>query len=870
MRKSTPDPLKRYREKRDFALTREPAPLIEKKGRGTAPAPTGKKISNTTRAGKKGGARFVVQKHAARRVHYDLRLELDGVLKSWAVTRGPSLVPETKRLAVRTEDHPLKYLDFEGVIPKGEYGGGTMIVWDQGRWTPEFDPQEGLEKGHLSFFLNGRRLKGQWHLVRMKPRKGERSENWLLIKAEDEFARAAGAPDILDEQSASVLTGREVAEVAAADDLRSDHKARAKVAATRKTALPDPARMRGAKRGMLPAFVEPSLATLAERVPSGDKWIHEIKFDGYRTQARIDAKEIKLLTRNGIDWTKRFTSVAKPLAKLGLSSALLDGEIVVEDAAGISSFSSLQADLEAGRQDRFLYYVFDILYLEGTDLRGAALVDRKELLRQVLDRLPQGSNIRFSDHLEDGGEMMFEHATRLGLEGIISKRRDLPYRSGRGDRWVKRKAVASDEFVIGGYMPSTAAKGAVGSLAVGYYKNDTLRYAGRVGTGFSEMQARALAADLRAIRRPDPPFAAVPREAQKDMRWVEPMRVAEVEFRGWSTDRMLRQAAFKGLREDRVATEIRHAEQGASAMRAPGPPSLDSGGGPARGRQEKDLAGVRLTHPERLLWKKQGVTKQGLAEFYGAIADWILPHLVRRPLSLMRCPSGIEEPCFFAKHPWKGLDDAIRAIDTGKDEPMLWIDDLRGLITLVQAGVVEFHPWGSSLPDIDRPDRLIFDLDPDEDVAWNAVLAGASEVRLRLKDVGLESFLKTTGGKGLHVVVPLEPDADWKVAKVFTQKIASAMAKDSPRRFVATTSKSARRGRIFVDYLRNYRGSTAVAAYSTRAREAATVSTPLSWDELSPQIKSDHFNVDNLRRRLDFLKSDPWRELPKLRQRLPA
>jgi bifunctional non-homologous end joining protein LigD len=828
---SKSDPLRVYREKRDFRRTREPR----------------------ARVGKEKGACFVVQKHAARRLHYDLRLEMDGVLKSWAVTRGPSLIPQDKRLAVRTEDHPLKYLDFEGVIPKGEYGGGTMIVWDHGRWTPEFDPQKGFEKGHLSFTLDGERLKGHWHLVRIKPRAGERSEPWLLMKADDEFARAAGAPDVLDEETTSLLTGRDIAEVAAADDVRPDHRQRAKVAAARKVKLPDPARIRGAKRGLLPTFVEPSLAKLADRVPASERWIHEIKFDGYRMQARIDGKETRLLTRNGLDWTKRFASVAKMLGKLGLASALLDGEIVVEDTAGIASFSSLQADLEVRRQDRFIYYVFDVLYLEGTDLRGASLIDRKNLLLNVLNRLPERSNIRFSDHLDEGGDAMFKHACRLGLEGIVSKRRDLPHRSGRGDHWIKRKCTLSQDFVIGGYVPSTTTKRSVGSLAVGYYQNGALHYAGRVGTGFSAAQARALAADLDEVRISEPPFANVPREAQKGARWVEPTRVAEVEFRGWTTDRMLRQAAFKGLREDRAPEDIRREELGV----------------PVR-RETASLVGARLTHPDRLLWEKQGVTKQGLAEFYAAIADWILPHLMRRPLSLLRCPSGIAGSCFFAKHPWKGLDNAVHVVDVGKGESMLWIDDLAGLIALVQAAAVELHPWGSSITDLDRPDRLIFDLDPAENVGWPTVIESAVEVRQRLKDVGLKSFVKTTGGKGLHVVAPLAPKAGWTAAKAFTQGIAIAMAKDSPKRYVATSAKSARGGRIFVDYLRNDRGSTAVAAYSTRAREGATVSTPIAWHELSPEIKADHFNVANLQRRLDVLKGDPWREFFRLRQRLPG
>jgi bifunctional non-homologous end joining protein LigD len=835
-RASKSDPLKSYREKRDFARTREPKGAV----------------------GKAKGARFCVQKHAARRVHYDLRLEMDGVLKSWAVTRGPSLVPETKRLAVRTEDHPLKYLTFEGVIPKGEYGGGTMIVWDKGKWTPEFDPEYGLEKGHLSFFLDGKRLKGQWHLVRLKPKAGEKTESWLLIKAEDEFARPPGAADILEEETASVTSGREIAEVAAAEDVRTDHKARAKVAAARKVDPPDPSRVKGAKRGLLPAFVEPSLAAPTDRAPSGNRWIHEIKFDGYRSQARIDGKEVKILTRKGLDWSKRFTAIAKTLSKLRLASALLDGEIVVEDTAGRSSFASLQSDLQEGRQDRLVYYVFDILYLEGSDLRPVPLIDRKALLRQLLGALPASANVRYSDHLDDGGEAMFEHACRLGLEGIVSKRRDLPYRSGRGDHWLKRKCVLGQEFVIGGYVASTASKGAVGSLAVGYYDDGALIYAGRVGTGFSEETSRLLARELAAIARNDSPFKAVPAEARKGVRWVEPEKVAEIEFRAWTNDDILRQSSFKGLREDRDPKEIRREEGGKLSKTM------------ATKRKRPAAANSRLTHPERLLWERQGVTKQGLADFYTAIADWILPHIVRRPLALLRCPTGIDEQCFFAKHPWKGLDKAIHPVDTGDDEPMLWIEDLDGLIALVQSSALELHPWGATIDDLDRPDRLIFDLDPAEGLAWDAVLDAAREVRQRLQDAGLESFVKTTGGKGLHVVVPLVPDADWKTAKAFAQDIADAMAKDSPKRYVATLSKKARRGRVFVDYLRNDRGSTAVAAYSTRAREGATVSTPVAWDELSPEIKGDHFTVETLSRRLDVLKGDPWEALSKVKQKLPG
>ena len=833
--KTRPDasPLTRYSEKRDFAKTSEPK---ARKARGR-------------------GDGFVVQKHSARRLHYDLRLELDGVLLSWAVTRGPSLVVGDKRLAVRTEDHPVKYLDFEGVIPKGEYGGGAMIVWDRGRWLPNFDARKGLAKGHLDFVLEGERLKGHWHLVRMQPRQGEKTESWLLLKAEDEYARPAGAGDILEETPQSLLTERTIEDLLAENDVRGDHAARAKIVKSRGRSLPDPLRLKGAKKGFLPVFIEPSLASLADTVPASDKWIHEIKYDGYRTQARHDGAKLQLLTRKGLDWTKRFPSVEKAILKLGLSSAWIDGEIVVEDAGGISSFAQLQADLSAGRQDRFLYYVFDILYCEGADLRAVPLLDRKKLLQEIVAGGPTPSVIRFAEHIAEHGQTMFEHACRLGLEGIVSKRRDLPYRAGRGDHWLKRKCVNSQELVIVGYVPSTTSKRSVGSIALGYYEGERLHYAGRAGTGFSAAGATRLATELEKQKGPKPAFAApLAKEAEKGVRWVEPVFVAEIEFRGWTADGLVRQASFKGLREDKPPAEVRRESDVAR---------------PAPAKAAKS-AGMHLTHPERVLWEGQGVTKQGLAEFYAEIADWILPHVAGRPLSLVRCPMGIGNKCFFAKHPWGGIDKAIKLIDLGKSEALLVIEDLDGLLALVQAGTVELHPWGSLATDAERPDRLIFDLDPGDGVPWAMTIEAANEVRQRLRDIGLVSFVKTSGGKGLHVVLPLTPDADWKRGKAFAKQVADGMAADAPKRYVAGMAKSIRQGRIFVDYLRNGRGSTAIAAYSTRARDGAAVSTPLEWAELSESIKADHFTVENLRRRLDYLGRDPWAEMAKLRQRLPG
>ena len=824
--------LEEYAGKRDFTRTAEPADS----------------------GGKGKGREFVVQKHAARRLHYDLRLELDGVLKSWAVTRGPSIKADEKRLAVRTEDHPIEYLNFEGNIPKGEYGAGSMIVWDRGRWEPDGNPQKGLAKGHLAFTLKGARLKGRWHLVRMRPRAGDKTEPWLLIKSDDEFAKHLGDRDITDVATTSRLSGRTTEELAAAGEVRKDHAARAKVAKGRKTFLPDISKIPGARTGLLPTFLEPSLASPCEKPPSGTNWIHEIKYDGYRIQARIDGQNICLFTRKILDWTECFQSIADALKALSLGSALIDGEIVVEDVSGISSFNDLQADLKVGRRDRFRYFVFDVLYCDGFDLTKVVLRDRKGLLQQLLAGSPANSPLRYSEHLEVDGPTMLEHACRLGLEGIISKRADLPYRSGRGTHWVKSKCVERQEFVILGYVPSTVTNRSAGSLTLGYYESQNLIYAGRVGTGWSQDQARALRDELETIRVAKPPVAKpLPSGTEKGVRWVEPRLICEIEYLGWTRDRLLRAPAFKGLRNDRPAEEI----------------VLETPPRRSRLRTTQDQEPIRLTHPERILWEEAGITKQGLAEFYRDIADWILPHVAGRPLSLLRCPSGTGAKCFFAKHPWQGLDKRVRLVDVGDEEPMLAIGDVTGLLSLVQAGVVEIHPWGSTIDKLEQPDRLIFDLDPGENVPWTAVIDAAHDVRDRLAALGLQSFVKTSGGKGLHTVAPIHPEAGWAEIKHFAKIFAETMAKDRPDRYVATASKRARDERIFVDYLRNDRGATAVAAYSTRALPRASISTPLNWDELSPRLRSDHFTVGNVLHRLSSLKRDPWRGYFKTHQHLP-
>jgi bifunctional non-homologous end joining protein LigD len=857
------DPLRDYAKKRDFERTTEPAPEKEPRGKRQGKEPARDDV---------GGLQFVVQMHDARRLHYDLRLELGGTLKSWAVTRGPSLLVGEKRLAVRTEDHPMQYLDFEGNIPKGEYGGGAMIVWDRGRWTSAYDPEFGLKKGHLDITLHGSRLQGRWHLVRMRPKRGEKTEPWLLIKAEDAFARQPGEADITEEETTSFLSGRTTKEVAAEGGLRKDHAGRAEVIGARKRTPPDPGKLKGARKGILPAFLEPSLPQVVERPPSGPIWVHEIKYDGYRTQARIDGTNVQLLTRKGLDWTKRFPTIAKATQALGLASALLDGEIVVEDSAGIPSFGLLQADLAANRHDRFRYFLFDLLYCEGFDLTKAALVGRKALLQQIVEGAPATSPLRFSEHLAQDGPTMFEHACRLGLEGIVSKRADEPYRAGRGEHWLKTKSVLRQEFVILGYVPSTVAKGTVGALLVGYHDGGKLHYAGRVGTGYSGDQSRALREALDVIEAPKPKLAnSMPAGSEKGLRWAKPLLVCEVEFQAWTEDQLIRQSSFKGMREDRPSEEI-VLEAAPSRQAKPNGAKADRA---ALHRTKADRASdasirARLTHPERILWPEPGVTKEGLAEFYAGIADWILPHLTGRVLSLVRHPSGVNQKGFFAKHAWAGLSKAVKLVDVGEKDKMLAIDNLDGLIDMVQAGVVEIHPWGSTVANLEKPDRLIFDLDPAEDVPWSVVNECAFDVRDRLAAIGLKSFVKTSGGKGLHVVLPIEPTVEWDEAKAFTQTFAETMAKARPHRYVAIMSKTARRGRIFIDYLRNGRGATAVAAYSTRALPAATVSTPLDWSELSDGIRSDHFRIDNLRKRLDVLGQDPWADFFTIRQRLPS
>ncbi|MTE01289.1 DNA ligase D [Paracoccus sp. YIM 132242] len=802
-----------YNEKRDFSQTAEP------RGR-KARAP---------------GHAFVIQKHAATRLHYDLRLELDGVLKSWAVAKGPSLVPGEKRLAVHVEDHPLDYATFEGTIPKGNYGAGAVIVWDRGTWVPVGGD---YATGKLEFELKGEKLAGRWHLVRMR---GKRGENWLLIKSDDDAARPDDAPDILTERPESVTTGRTVEEVAEGAENKPKP---AKPAAKRKPARDEAAPARRATKAPMPDFIQPALATLKPAPPTGAKWLHEVKFDGYRLQARLEGQQVRLLTRSGLDWTDRFgTGVTDALRALPAETAIIDGELVVETGAGSSDFPALQADLSEGRNDRFVFYVFDLIYLNGHDLRTVPLIERKGLLEDLVGSDP--GRVRFSSHFGESGSMVLRHACRLSLEGIISKEADAPYRSGRGKGWIKSKCSARQEFVVAGYVPSTTSDKLVGSLALGVFDGGTLNYVGRVGTGFSATVAADLRDRLDGMRIDRSPFAGkLTADEARGVRHVRPELVAEVEFRAWTADGLLRHASFRGLREDKPASDVVRES------------------GPAGETPKPQKRRVTLTHPDRIYWPDEGITKEGLADYYAEVWPRIAPFITGRPLALLRCPGGIGGQRFFQKHAWNGMSKHITPVKDPQnkaEEAMVAITDLDGLMGLVQAAALEIHPWGSTVADWDHPDTLTMDLDPGEGVTWEAVIAGAQEVRQRLTDAGLAAFVKTSGGKGLHVVAPLLPRADWDAVKDFTKGLAEAMAADSPGAYVATVTKSKRRGRILIDYLRNQRGMTAVAAYSTRARPGAAVSMPVAWEELD-QIGPAHFTVENTPNRLAALTRDPWED----------
>ncbi len=821
--------LGQYRAKRNFRVTSEPSG----KGRRAAAKPA--------------DLSFVIHKHDATRLHYDLRLEHGGVLWSWAVTRGPSLDPEEKRLAVHVEDHPLDYAAFEGVIPKGQYGAGAVIVWDEGTWQPEGDPARGMKKGHIRFELKGDKLNGAWHLVRLKARAGEKRDNWLLIKSDDRFARRRG--DILEDAPQSVRSGRTIDEVA--EGATGPAKpAAAPAAKVGKGSRATPGTAKRPKPPALPKFVPPCLARLESRPPSGDEWLHEVKFDGYRMQAHLSGGTVTLYTRTGLDWTERFAGpITKELAGLDCESAILDGEIVVLGDNGISAFSELQLALSEGRPERMIFYVFDLLHIDGIDLSDEPLFDRKERLRDLIGAEGEGA-LRYSEHFHEPGKVMLAHACRMGLEGVVSKRADAPYRSGRGHDWIKSKCTLRQEFVIAGYLPSDKTGRGLRSLVVGYRDGGELKPAGRVGTGFSAPIANDLVGKLDALRAGKSPFqGAAARE--RGVVWVRPELVAEIEFRSWTRGGSIRHASFQGLREDKPAKEV--------VMEKPedGKPKKTAKASSAGSKSV--AAPVALSHPEKKLWPDEGVTKQDLLDHYEAVWRRMEPFVVNRPLALVRAPDGVGGQRFFQKHASPGMHAAIRRMKDPQDaEELLYIEDFEGLAALVQYGVVEVHIWGSTIAAIETPDQIVFDLDPDEGLDAGDVRRAALEIRERLDDLGLANYVKTSGGKGYHAVVPLKPEADWAEVKDFAHDFAHALAEAAPDRYTATLSKKARKGRIFIDYLRNGRGSTTVAPYSSRAKTGATVSMPVTWKLVADGVGPADYALGDAKTAARLRAADPW------------
>ena len=921
--------LERYRQKRDFLITPEPA--------GDAGDKPGRKPASAS-SGKLG---FVVQQHAASHLHYDFRLELNGVLLSWAVPKGPSLDPNDKRLAMHVEDHPIEYGDFEGVIPAKQYGGGTVMLWDRGTWVPKGDPTETYAKGRLKFELHGEKLKGSWNLVRSRSGKYGGEKSWLLIKEEDDEARLGPEALIVEDKPSSVASGRSLEQIAAEADRvwhsnrsTDENAPRGEVA----TAKPDlkPASVAGARRSALPDIVEAQLATLVKDPPTEPGWVHEVKYDGYRMLCRIDNGKARMMSRNGKEWTAQFPEVVRSLARLPVKTAWIDGEVVVVDEQGRTSFQALQNVLNAESGGSLNYFAFDLLYLDGYDLRGASLVERKRVLQQLLARPP--ANIRYSDHFVAPGVEFRAKACKLGLEGMISKRADLPYQAGRGGAWLKIKCLRRQEMVIGGYTDPAGSRHGFGALLLGVYdEQGRLAYSGKVGTGFNDERLTRISKMLAGLQQKESPFYNPPTGAEgRRAHWVKPTLVAEVEFTEWTDDETLRHPSFKELREDKDARDVvrehevalgqssderapggssapgretakrprtarsaaetmrddqtargvKHARRGVKHAHAnhetarpeetprkepPGSTKPQRPSAAGAGSSKDTVAGVALSNPDKLLFPEDGFRKRDLALYYEAVGEWVVPQVRDRPLTLVRCPNGWNAGCFYQKNAEGSMIDAIERVRVEtSDGPAMYMmaNSVEAVVALLQMGTLEMHPWGSSSPKLALPDRIIFDLDPDDGVEWQSLVQAVHLVRTLLENIGLACFLKTTGGKGLHVVVPITPSLGWNDVKGFTKAVAELLERTFPDRFTSKLLKTSRRGKIFIDYLRNGEGATAVAAYSLRAKAGAPVATPIAWEELKKDVRYAYFNVTNVPRRLAKLKSDPWKDMEATHQSL--
>ncbi|TMM47192.1 DNA ligase D [Qipengyuania marisflavi] len=832
------DPLATYNAKRDFKKTLEPAG----KAQGSA-----------------SGNLFIVQKHDATRLHWDLRLEVDGVLKSWAVTKGPSPNPDTKRLAVRTEDHPMSYAEFEGTIPKGEYGGGTVMLWDRGSWAPiEGKSAKDLEKGHLHFCLQGERMQGEWLLIRLKKKPGDKRENWLLRKLQDDHAEEGDA--LVERELTSVLTGRSMAEIAA--DKQGEYPlagkkddaflAQTENASQRNTYKAHPRRK--CKAAPLPKFVKPQLATLVDAVPTGNGWMHEIKFDGYRALIAAKGDKVRVHTRSGKDWTDKFGPLVEAIAALELPASLIDGEIVATDAKGNPDFSTLQKVLMRGhgsqtRGDALSFHAFDLLSLDGDDIGKLPTIERKERLEALLATAEPP--IHVADHVIGSGEKLYAAMCRAGQEGIIAKKIDAPYRHARSKAWVKVKCTRRQEFVIAGWKASKARGRPFASLLLAQYEGGDLVYKGNVGTGFTADALDDLAAKMKRLERKSAPLE-IDKPSARDITWVTPKLVAEIAFAEFTAEGNVRHGSYLGLRSDKDAGSVKPEKL------APIPRAKDQ---------------VKISSRDRVIFPDSGQTKGDLANYYAAFAPFMLPFAGRRPVSLVRCPQGRAKKCFFQKHDSGAFGEGVHHVPIrekdGGTEEYLYIEDVRGILECVQMGTIEFHGWGSRSDNVEAPDRMVFDLDPDEGLDFSDVKEAARDIRARLSDIGLVSFAMLSGGKGVHVIVPLQTGHSWDEHQDFSRRFAEALSLAEPERFTATMSKAKRKGKIFIDWLRNQRGSTAVLPYSARARSGAPVAIPLSWNELEDMKDAKPFSIDDAKRLIDRARSKALVGWGFAEQRLP-
>ncbi len=822
--------LKKYREKRDFKKTSEPPGKISRQHKNL----------------------FVIQKHAASHLHYDFRIELKGVLLSWAVPKGPCLDPTVKRLAMHVEDHPVAYGHFEGIIPKGEYGGGTVMLWDIGTWKSlDEDPVAAYKNGHLHIELNAKKLKGIWNLFRLK---NKDDKSWFLVKAKDKYARPLAEYDVLEKKKKSVLTGYDLNQIAKKEENVWSSKKGLKKKPKKKLKINLPT-------SKMPSIISPQLATLADEAPVGHQWLHEIKFDGYRILAFIEKNNIRLMSRNNNEWTQNFKNIAIELNKYFRNQNIIfDGEVVLLDKSQHSSFQLLQNAIDENENKPFIYYIFDLLYYDKYNVMSLTLLERKNLLKQILPK--DNFILRLSDHVIASGKEVLKKACEMHLEGIISKDMQSIYQQKRTKTWVKSKCMQRQEFLIGGFTKPMGRRSFFGSLYLGYYdKKGVFKYCGNVGTGFNQASLENIYQKLKKNIIEKNPFDIKP-PGITTATWVKPVLIAEIEFIEWTNGGRLRHPSFKGLRMDKSPKKItREKKISVKKIKSEVKPKL---------LLKKIKLSFKLTHPDKILYPEDRITKQDIANYYDNIAEWILPYIVNRPLTLVRSPENYKKT-FYQKHLMPGSPIGLFQIkikEKNKTDNYIYIKDREGLMGIVQMSALEIHPWGSRIEDYEYPDMIIFDVDPAPDVPWKKVIEAAVDIQENLLKIKLKSFVKTTGGKGLHVVVPIKPEHDWGTIKEFAHAFVLLLEENNPQKYVTVMTKAKRKGKIYLDYLRNQRGATSVAAYSIRSRVHAPVSVPLAWDELSSNFKDNFYTLRTVGERLRKLKKDPWQDFFKVKQQL--